>query len=170
MVDTPWKPGEGPRADALVTRQPGLALVVITADCAPVLFAADGIVAAAHAGWRGAVAGVLEATLDAMRTLGARDIRACVGPCIGQDSYEVGADVADQVGGAFLRPGNPGKWWFDLAGYCAHRLTVAGAIVGHARADTLADDRFWSHRRRTLSGGGAIGHQMSAIRNGSSFR
>ena len=170
VVDTPWKPGEGPRADALVSRRPGLALVVITADCAPVLFAADGIVAAAHAGWRGAVAGVLEATLDAMRQLGAQDIRACVGPCIGQDSYEVGADVADRVDPAFLRSGGPQKWWFDLAGYCAHRLTQAGAAASHARADTLADDRFWSHRRRTLSGGGVIGHQMSAIRNGSVSR
>ena len=164
VVVRPWAAGEGPRADAMVTARPDATLVVITADCAPVLFAdaARGIVGAAHAGWRGAVAGVLEATVAAMLSLGADDIRACVGPCIGQDSYEVGADVADNVDTRFLRAGTPGHWWFDLAGYCASRLSVP---VAHARADTLADQRFWSHRRRTLAGGGAIGHQMSAICN-----
>ena len=165
VVDQPWAPGHGPRADAMVTARPDVTLVVITADCAPVLFAdaARGVVGAAHAGWRGAVAGVLEATLAAMRELGATDIRACVGPCVGQDSYEVGADVADLVDPRFLRAGKSGHWWFDLAGYCASRL--AGVTVAHVRADTLADPRFWSHRRRTLAGGGPIGHQMSAICN-----
>ncbi len=164
VVDRPWAAGEGPRADAMVTARPDATLVVITADCTPVLFAdaGRGIIGAAHAGWRGAVAGVLEATVAAMRSLGARDIRACVGPCIGQDSYEVGADVADQVDATFLHVGKPGHWWFDLAGYCSSRLAVP---VTHARADTCADSRFWSHRRHTLAGGGPIGHQMSAICN-----
>ncbi len=89
-AEFPWAPGAGPRADAMVTRQPGLALGIITADCAPVLFAdaKAGIVGAAHAGWRGAVAGIIEATLDAMRKLGAQTDRivAAVGPCIGQGS------------------------------------------------------------------------------------
>ena len=179
VVDDAWPPGAGPRADAMVTARPGLALGVITADCAPVLLAGEdatggGVVAAVHAGWRGAVAGVLEAAVAAMRGLGARRISAAVGPCIGQESYEVGPDLREAVlaqdaaaqdgaGGRFLRPGQPGHWQFDLAGYCAGRL--AGLHEVHViGADTLADpDRFFSHRRRTLAGGGPIGHQISIV-------
>jgi YfiH family protein len=179
---TPWAPGQGERADAMVTAQPGLALGIVTADCAPVLFAnADGtIVGAAHAGWRGAVAGVLEATIAAMVALGtsANRITAAVGPCIAQASYEVGPDLraavldrsaADSV---FFTPGQrEERWQFDLPGYCAARLSAAG--VGHVIVtgfDTLAEeDRFFSHRRRTLAQiarGKAepIGHQISVIR------
>ena len=175
-VDAPWLPGQGPRADALVTACPDFALGIITADCAPVLFADPeaGIVAAAHAGWRGAVAGILEATIDAMLALGAdrARIHAAVGPCIAQPSYEVSADLRDTVlagplpSASFFRDGRPGHWQFDLAGYCAARLHAAlpGDTVSGCARDTAAEpDMFFSHRRRTLAGGGAIGHQMSVI-------
>ena len=175
-VDAPWEPGAGPRADAMVTARRGVALGVITADCAPVLFAdfEAGVAGAAHAGWRGAVAGVIEATIEAMVALGARTahIAAAVGPCIGQDSYEVAADLRDAVlaraaaDARFFGSGRrPQRWQFDLAGYCAARLADAGvAHVAVAGVDTLAEqDRFFSHRRRTLAGGGPIGHQISAI-------
>jgi YfiH family protein len=174
-VTAPWAEGEGPAADALVTAQPGLALGIITADCAPVLFrdAAAGVAGAAHAGWRGAAAGVLEATLAAMEALGAvrSRIAAVIGPCIAQASYEVGPDLRESVLGALpgaealFAPGRPGRWQFDLAGYCLLRLRRAG--VGSTAGlglDTRADAaRFFSHRRRTLAGGGAIGHQISVI-------
>ena len=122
-------------------------------------------------GWRGAVAGVLEATLEAMRALGARDITAVVGPCIGQASYEVGADLRDAVlaqpgdGEAFFIPGQrPERWQFDLPGYCLARLRAAGAEANATFDDTLAQPaQFFSHRRRTLAGEGPIGHQLSAI-------
>lgn len=166
-VEAPWQPGQGPRADAMVTRQPGLGLAIVTADCAPVLFAAPGIVGAAHAGWRGALAGVLEAVVAAM---GGRGVQAAVGPCIGPASYEVAADLRDAVlardaaDARFFAAGRPGHWLFDLPGYCAHRLRAAGAEVTVLAADTLPDDaRFFSHRRRTLAGGGPIGHQVSVI-------
>ena len=167
IVDEPWQPGAGPRADAMVTRRPGIALGIVTADCVPVLFAAPGIVGAAHAGWRGALAGVLEAVLTAM---GGTGIHAAVGPCIGPRSYEVAADLRDAVlardqGDAqFFVDGRPGHWLFDLPGYCAARLRAAGASVTVLDADTLPDERrFFSHRRRTLAGGGPIGHQISVI-------
>lgn len=175
-VIEPWAPGEGPRADAMVTRVPGLALGVITADCAPVLFAdaAAGVVGAAHAGWRGAVGGVLEATVDAMVALGAARARmvALIGPCIRQESYEVAADLRDAVlarnaeDARFFLPGRPERWQFDLAGYCAARLAAAAlGTVAVTPGDTAVDaDRFFSHRRRTLAGGGPIGHQISGIR------
>jgi YfiH family protein len=175
-VTEPWTPGHGPRADAMVTDRHGIALGIVTGDCAPVLFAdADaGIVGAAHAGWRGAVAGVLEATVTAMTALGATPgrITAAVGPCIGQASYEVGADLRAAVldraaeDARFFAPGRRAlHWQFDLSGYCAARLAAAcvGAVEVLA-CDTLADDaRFFSHRRRTLAGGGLIGHQISVI-------
>ena len=177
QVSEAWPAGAGPRADAMVTDRPDLALGIVTADCAPVLFAdaEAGVVGAAHAGWRGAVAGVLEATLQAMCVLGARveRIAAAVGPCIGQASYEVGADLhsavlqRDPVDTRFFAPGRrEAHWQFDLAGYCAARLAAAGVgQVATVAADTLADEaRFFSHRRRTLNGGGPIGHQISIIR------
>jgi YfiH family protein len=163
-----WAPGEGPRADAMVTDRPGVALGVITADCAPVLLVdpVARVVGAAHAGWRGAVAGVLEATVDAMAALGADPARiaAAVGPCIAQASYEVGPDVHDAVGGAFCVPGREGRWQFDLAGYCVRRLSLRGVAAEALGADTLSDpERFFSHRRRTRAGGGPIGHQISVV-------
>jgi len=175
-VENPWEAGAGPGADAMVTRRTGVALGIITADCAPVLFADPdtGVAGAAHAGWRGAVTGVIEATLAAMVKLGARTDRivAAVGPCIGQDSYEVAADLRDAVlarslaDARFFADGKRvGRWQFDLAGYCAARLRAAGvAEVSVTGIDTLADEeRFFSHRRRTLAGGGPIGHQISVI-------
>jgi YfiH family protein len=175
-VEQPWQPGAGPCADAMVTRTPGLALGVITADCAPVLFAdaKAGIVGAAHAGWRGAVAGVIEATVAAMVSLGARPDRmaAAVGPCIGQASYEVAADLRGAVlsrassDARYFSPGTRAdRWQFDLQGYCGGRLRGAGvAAVVLTDVDTAAEEeRFFSHRRRTLRGGGPIGHQISVI-------
>jgi polyphenol oxidase len=179
---TPWAPGQGEKADAMVTDRPELALGIVTADCAPVLFAdADrGIVGAAHAGWRGAVAGVLDATIAAMTALGASATRitAAVGPCIAQASYEVGPDLRGAVllrsaaDAAYFVPGRrEDRWYFDLSGYCAARLRAVG--VGHVIVtgpDTLAEeDRFFSHRRRTLAQrdgtrADPIGHQISVIR------
>jgi YfiH family protein len=172
-----WPTGQGPRADAMVTDRPELALGIITADCAPVLFcdARAGVVGAAHAGWRGAVAGVLEATVDAMRRLGAECVSAAIGPCIRQRSYEVAADLRDAVlardpaDERFFAPGRrEARWQFDLPGYCAARLLAAGAaVVADIEIDTVTDEaRFFSHRRRTLSGGGPIGHQISVVRLG----
>ena len=169
-VEAAWAPGAGARADAMVTDRPGIALGIITADCAPVLLhdGEAGVIGAVHAGWRGAVGGVLEATVAAMRDLGSGSIRAAIGPCIRQASYEVAADLRDAVVGRnaadarYFRDGAPGRWQFDLAGYCAGRL--GGVEVDVLDADTLADEaRFFSHRRRTLAGGGPIGHQISAI-------
>jgi polyphenol oxidase len=175
-VEAAWPAGAGPGADAAVTARPGIALGIVTADCAPVLFAdaEAGVVGAAHAGWRGAVGGVLEATLAAMQALGATPARiaAVVGPCIAQASYEVGADLRgavlahDPADAAFFADGGrEGHWQFDLAGYCAARLRAAGAgRVAVLGVDTRDDtDRFFSHRRRTLAGGGPIGHQISIV-------
>ena len=167
-----WAPGEGPRADAMATRVPGLALGIITADCAPVLLAdpRGGIVAAVHAGWRGAVGGILEATVQAMRALGAEPaaIAAAVGPCIAAASYEVGEDLRGSVLAAggdserFFTPGRrPEHHQFDLPGYCIARLRGCG--VGTAAWLGRDPAHFFSHRRRTLAGGGAIGHQISVV-------
>ena len=169
-VEQPWAAGKGPSGDAMATRVPGVALGVITADCAPVLLAdpSRGIVAAVHAGWRGALAGILESTVEAMRALGAqcRDLRAAIGPCIAQGSYEVGEDLCAAVLGVgivdarpFFGPGRrEGHHQFDLPGYCVARLRGCGVAVEWLGRDTLSDPmHFFSHRRRTLAGGGAIG-------------
>ncbi|NMJ42904.1 laccase domain-containing protein [Roseomonas sp. JC162] len=175
VVETLWPDDDRPKADAMVTRRPGVALGIVTADCAPVLFAdpAAGVIGAAHAGWRSAVGGVLEATIAAMLALGARReaIVTAVGPCIRQPSYEVAADLRDAVlardpaHARFFADGRrEGRWQFDLAGYCAARLSAAGAGVEITPYDTLAlEGDFFSHRRNTLAGGGPIGHQLSAI-------
>jgi polyphenol oxidase len=175
-VTEPWQPGAGPSADAMVTTRTGVALGVVTADCAPILLsdAQAGVVGAAHAGWRGAVAGVIEATVAAMTRLGAQPdrITAGIGPCIQQASYEVGSDLRDAVlhqaasNATFFAPGRmPDRWQFNLPGYCASRLASAGIdTINTVMADTAADEtRFFSHRRRTLRGGGPIGHQISII-------
>ena len=174
--EPPWTTGEGPQADGLVTDRPGIALGIVTGDCAPVLFAdaEAGVIGAAHAGWRGALAGVLEPTLAAMLARGARaeQVRAVVGPCIAQASYEVGEDLRHAILGRrvadarHFAPGHrAGHWQFDLSGYCLARLASAG-VGGASRiaADTCADaTRFFSHRRRTLTDGGPLGLQISAI-------
>lgn len=164
--------GARPEGDALVTNRPGLALGIVSADCAPVLFAdlEAGVVGAAHAGWKGALAGVTDTTLLAMETLGAERARigAVVGPCIAQASYEVDAalranfEVADDH---FFAPGRDGRFQFDLAGYVAARLRAAGvgevAVTGE---DTYAlPDRFYSYRRATHRGEPTYGRQLSII-------
>lgn len=174
-VEKAWPAGQGARADAMVTQLEGVALGVVTADCAPVLFAdrQAGVVGAAHAGWRGACAGVLEATVAAMLALGAERARivAVIGPCIAQASYEVGADLRDavlpSVPGAerfFAAGAKDGHWQFDLPGYCLARLAGSGVGAAWIGADTFADEaRFFSHRRRTKLTGGPLGHQISVI-------
>lgn len=167
----PWPGTARPRADGVVTDRPDLALGIVTADCGPVLFAdaEAGVIGACHAGWRGAVAGICEAVLEAMEGIGAKRERvvAALGPCIRQASYEVGRDLFEAAGAPeFFQPGlREGHWQFDMAGYIADRLQRAGTgLVQVIDADTQADtERFFSHRRRTLTGGSPIGHQLSAI-------
>jgi purine-nucleoside/S-methyl-5'-thioadenosine phosphorylase / adenosine deaminase len=164
------------RADALVSDRPGITLGVLSADCAPVLLAdpAAGVIGAAHAGWRGALAGVIEATVLAMAQLGARParIRAAVGPCIAKPSYEVGPDlqqpvVADDPASAvFFKPvAGSDRLLFDLEAYAFHRLARAG--IEHRLAlgaDTFADEaRFFSARRTRKAGGERFGLLLSAI-------
>jgi YfiH family protein len=171
-VDAPWPDDARPKADALVTDRPGLLLGILTADCAPVLFAESdaGVVGAAHAGWRGAHGGVIEATIAAMEVLGARreKIAAAVGPCIAQASYEVGADFRTRFtdeDNRFFDPGAPGHWQFDLPGYVAARLVESrvGEVEVLAR-DTYADPaRFYSFRRATHCGEPTYGRQLSLI-------
>jgi YfiH family protein len=170
-----WALDERPHADAMVTDEPGLLLGILTADCAPVLFADEhaGVVGAAHAGWRGALAGVTDATISAMEQLGARRerISAAVGPCIGPQSYEVDHAfrerfVADDAGNArFFTDGVGGKPHFALEAYVVHRLLAAGlAEVEALRLDTYADeDRFYSYRRATHRGEADYGRQVSLI-------
>lgn len=165
-----------PEADAMVTRTPGVALGILTADCAPVLFAdADaGVIGAAHAGWRGALGGVIENTVTAMEDLGAtrRGIRATIGPCIAQSSYQVGVDfpdpfIEDDHGAVILfRPdGETGKHLFDLQGYVLRRLEEAGiGSLGALNLDTYADeDLFFSYRRTCHREEDDYGRGLSAI-------
>jgi YfiH family protein len=175
VADRAWPLGERPRADAMVTGTPNLLLGILTADCAPVLFADHDavVVGAAHAGWRGALAGVTDATIRAMEKLGARreNIRAAVGPCIGQPSYEVDEAFRsrfvedDPHNARFFVMGAAGKPHFDLGAYVVHRLTAAG--IGEVEAlnlDTYAEpDRFFSFRRSTHLGEADYGRQLSAI-------
>jgi hypothetical protein len=175
LVAEPWGDDARPEADALVTDRPGLLLGILTADCAPVLLedAEAGVVGAAHAGWKGALGGVLEATVDGMEGLGARRDRlaAAIGPCIAQRSYEVGAVFrnrfleTDPESGAFFGDGPAGQPHFDLEGYAARRLALAGVTrVTLLGMDTRADPaRFFSYRRTTLAGEPDYGRQLSAI-------
>ena len=169
-------PAIRPRADAMVTAAPGVALGVLTADCQPVLFAdaQAGVIGAAHAGWRGARDGVLESTIAAMESLGAQrhNIAAVIGPCISQSAYEVGqefyetfTDDAPETRRFFIQ-GAGGRMMFDLPGYGLHRLRAAG--VGHAewtRHCTYADPaRFYSYRRTTHASEADYGRLISVIR------
>ena len=174
-VERVWPQDERPHADAMVTDRPGLLLGVLTADCAPVLFAdaEAGVVAAAHSGWRGAIAGVNEATIEAMEQLGARRerIAAAVGPSIEQRSYEVDEAFRerfiqqDEANGRFFVTGPAGEPHFDLTGYILERLSDAGIAKAEAlRLDTYADpDRFYSYRRSTHLGEPSYGRQISMI-------
>ncbi len=174
-VERPWPQDERPHADAMVTDRPGLLLGILTADCAPVLLAdaEAGVIGAAHAGWRGALAGVTEATIAAMEALGARRerIAAAVGPCIAQPSYEVDEGFrtrfieTDITSSRFFTEGPWGKPHFDLGGYVGHRLTSAGiAEVECLNLDTFAEaERFYSYRRATRLCEADYGRQASLI-------
>jgi YfiH family protein len=176
VVDAPWRREDNPRADAMVTRRTGVALGILTADCAPVLLADPEarVIGAAHAGWRGALTGVLEATVTAMAALGAtpRRIRAGVGPCIAQASYEVGPEfpapflAEDPANAALFVPAlRAGHFLFDLAGYVARRLERIGlGRIERTGGDTAADtDRFFSYRRSRLKKEPDYGRELSAI-------
>ncbi len=175
IVADPWGNDERPKADALVTDRPGLALGILTADCTPVLLADrdSGVVGAAHAGWKGAFGGVLASTVEGMETLGADRSRivAAVGPTIARKSYEVDADffqrflAADEDNDLFFSDGRPGHYQFDLEGYVLARLAAAGVKRIEALGlDTYADpDRFYSYRRATHRGEPSYGRQISII-------
>lgn len=176
VVDAPWRPGDRPKADAIVTATPGIAVGALSADCAPVLFAAPaaGIVAAAHAGWRGAVGGVLESTIAAMLKLGAQrhDIQAAVGPTIGPAIYEVGPEFQAQVlaidpeaSGHFHEPRPGARVHFDLPGYVAARLRRANVgVAGETPACTYHEHQlFFSFRRSQTRKEPDYGRQISAI-------
>lgn len=171
----PFEDRVRPRADALVTNRPGLALGILTADCAPVLLAdrVAGVVGAAHAGWKGALGGVTDATILAMEALGARRARiaAAVGPCIARASYEVDDMFArrfeadDPANERFFADGRDGHRQFDLEAYVVHRLAAAGITrVAALGLDTYADERrFFSYRRATHRGEPGYGRQISII-------
>ncbi|MEO5972563.1 MAG: peptidoglycan editing factor PgeF [Sphingomicrobium sp.] len=170
-----WPQDARPHADAMVTATPGLLLGILTADCAPVLLAdrRGAVIGAAHAGWRGALAGVTDATIAAMEGLGARreNIAAAVGPCIAQGSYEVDeafrTRFLDEDGdnARFFTVGPAGKPRFDLPDYVAHRLVAAGVgTIATLGLDTYADAaRFFSFRRATHAGEPDYGRQLSVI-------
>ena len=175
LVGPDWDAARRPEGDGMVTASPGLALGVLTADCAPVLFADPlaKVIGAAHAGWKGAFGGVLEATVAAMESLGARRerIHAAIGPCISAANYEVGGEFrarfleADPANARFFKPGKPGHCHFDLAGYAAARLEP----MGLAGIETLGlctypeENGFFSFRRATHAGEADYGREISAI-------
>jgi polyphenol oxidase len=176
VADRPWKDGKTPEADAIVTAKPGLAIGILTADCAPVLLC-DGdarVIGAAHAGWRGALSGIIEATVTAMTKLGASPerITAVIGPTISQKAYEVGADfverfLADEPASSafFITDEFSGEPHFDLPGYAAERLARAGVGVisdlGHCTY--CEETRLFSYRRSQHHGEDDYGRQISAI-------
>jgi len=170
-----WEPGKGPKADALVTNVPGIGLGVGSADCGPTLFADPEarVIGASHSGWRGALAGILESTIEAMETLGARRERivATLGPTISQPNYEVGADLidrfleADPANDRFFVPASrEGHALFDLPGFVVSRLERAGVNAASLGLCTYADEaRFYSYRRGTHRGEPDYGRLLSAI-------
>jgi YfiH family protein len=176
VVDRPWRHDQAPEADAMVTVRPNLALGILTADCTPVLLAdaRAGVIGAAHAGWKGALAGVIAATVRAMTDLGARPGRmvAAIGPCIAQRSYEVGPDfparfIAERPDNAdFFAPSRrPDHFMFDLAGLVERRIGDCGVeLLQRCPNDTLAEEnRFFSYRRATLRGETSYGRGLSVI-------
>jgi len=175
IAERPWPADARPQADAIVTRVAGLAIGVTTADCGPVLLADPKarVVAAAHAGWRGALTGVIRATIAAMERLGAERTRiaAAIGPMIRQPSYEVGPDViarfraADLNNERFFAPAaRDGHAMFDLAGYIAARLDRAGIDrIADVGLCTYADPRFFSYRRATHRGEPDYGRHINVI-------
>jgi len=175
-VTRPWPPGEAPEGDAMVTDVPGIALGILTADCAPILLAdrQAGVIGAAHAGWKGAFLGIAAATVAAMEGLGARRerITAAVGPCLALESFEVGKEFVDRFTDRDpawadyfeTRNGWP-KPHFDLAAFVIDRLREAGINQPASTAvDTYADEiRFFSYRRTCHRGEPDYGRQISAI-------
>lgn len=174
LVDAPWS-GERPHADALVTTTPGLILSVLSADCTPVLLADElnGVIGAAHAGWKGALGGVLENTIELMQEQGAEPmhIAAAIGPCIHQASYEVGPEFEarftqeDPAFARFFSPGAGDRRHFDLPGFCASKLEMLGlGNIETLDLDTCAEaDALFSHRRSVLRKEGDYGRNCSAI-------
>jgi len=174
-ADRAWPQDERPHADAIVTDRAGLLLGILTADCAPILLADvnAGVIGAAHAGWRGALAGVTDSVIGAMEKLGARRerIAAAVGPCIAQSSYEVDTQfrdrfvATDERNGRFFSAQSGEKPHFDLAGYVGDRLRRADVgTVEMLQIDTYAEPhRFFSFRRSTHLGQSDYGRQLSAI-------
>lgn len=175
ITDHAWPDADRPHADALVTNRPGLLLGIVTADCVPVLFAdaAAGVVGAAHAGWKGAIAGVTDNSIAAMESLGADRSRivAAIGPCIARASYEVSDafvktfEDADPANERFFTAGRAGHHQFDIEAYVVARLAAAGiAQVEALGLDTYADaDRFYSYRRSCHRGEPGYGRQISLI-------
>jgi hypothetical protein len=175
VVTDVWEPGKGPKADAVVTDRPGIALGVGSADCGPTLFAdaGAGIIGAAHSGWRGALAGILEATVDTMEKLGARreKIVAVLGPTISQTNYEVGAELRqkfvdeDEKNLSLFNPASrPDHYLFDLPGFIISRLGKAGVTAQSVGLCTYAEEaRFFSYRRTTHRGEADYGRLLSAI-------
>jgi polyphenol oxidase len=171
----PFPDDQRPKADALVTNTPGMLIGVLTADCGPVLLAdiEAGVIGAAHAGWKGALAGVTDETITAMEALGAERNRivAAVGPCIARKSYEVDDGFAarfcsdDPGNERFFSAGIPGHHLFDLEGYLVARLAAAGVTrVDALGLDTYSDaDRFFSYRRATHRNEAGYGRQISLI-------
>ena len=175
-VTEPWARNGSPSADALVTTTPGVALGILTEDCVPVLFAdpSAGVIGAAHAGWKGATGGILEATISTMVEAGATpgDIAVAIGPAIQSTSYEVGQDFVDRLVGLdldykdFVSPGaRTGHHQFDLPAFVEARLRKVGITrISRAADDTLSDEeRFFSFRRTTLRGEPDYGRQISVI-------
>lgn len=175
VAEAPWPDDQRPHADALVTDRPGLVLGILTADCAPILLAdaEAGVIAAAHAGWRGAFTGVIENTVAAMVALGADRgrIAAAVGPCVGRASYEVDDGFfrrfVEAEGGndRFFMPGRDGHYQFDLEGFALARLAEAGIHSAEGLGeDTYSQpDRFYSFRRATHREEPDYGRQISLI-------
>jgi YfiH family protein len=175
VIDKPFETGEIPEADAIVTRRPGVILGALAADCAPVLLADPhaGVVASVHAGWKGAVGGVIEAAVEAMISLGADTGRmiAAVGPCLSQTSFEVGPDLVDKVLDAspwaepLFEPGAGDRQQFDLKRYALGKLSRLGV----AQADALADDTlsdptgYFSNRWAIRNSEPDYGRNLSAI-------
>lgn len=175
VVHEPWKPGEAPQADAAVTKVSGMALGVLTADCAPLLLAdaAAGVIGAVHAGWKGALSGIVEAAVDAMIGLGAAAARieAAIGPCIQQASYQVGPEFRDRFmdddpanHDFFAASSKSRHFMFDLPACLGRKLDTLGVSFESVGADTCADeDRFFSYRRATRRREKDYGRGLAAI-------
>jgi YfiH family protein len=176
ILDHAWQWRDAPEADSLATNKPGIVLGILTADCVPVLFAdsRNRVIGAAHAGWKGAIGGVLESTLSAMISLGANknDIRASIGPAIGQRSYEVGTEFrkrflmeSPENTDFFIPSVRDGHFMFAIKAYVQNRLAKVGISQLHNLPyDTCAqEDLFFSYRRSCLNGEPVYGRQVSAI-------